>query len=182
MFLWMYRLVSQLVTKQRYDDHEIFTNAVRLIPCSAAPPTWLCVYLRSSQIRKSMADVEADVFVCGLLDEVHVRPTKRFSQRKSRCVSFAILQSLFRSSIGSSATQQFRRGSLRMPGDVVCGNMPFTSAVRSQVAYILNLRGNDVAHSPVAIAYLLITAEGAKVFIDQDKVSTDVEAEMKVTT
>ena len=54
------------------------------------------------------------------------------------------------------------------------------SAVQSQVAYILNLRGNDVAHSPVAIAYLLVTEDGAKVFIDQDKVSTEVEAEMKV--
>lgn len=49
-----------------------------------------------------------------------------------------------------------------------------------QVAYILNIRGNDVAHSPVAIAYLLVTESEAKVFIDKAKMSTEVEAEMKV--
>lgn len=50
----------------------------------------------------------------------------------------------------------------------------------SQVAYILNIRGNDVAHSPVAIAYLLVTEKEAKVFIDKAKMSVEVEAEMKV--
>ncbi|CAM9439846.1 unnamed protein product, partial [Hapterophycus canaliculatus] len=51
----------------------------------------------------------------------------------------------------------------------------------AQVAYILNIRGNDVAHSPVAIAYLVVTDDGAKVFIDLAKVSGDVKAEMEAS-
>lgn len=48
------------------------------------------------------------------------------------------------------------------------------------MAYILNIRGDDVAHSPVAIAYLVVMENGATVFIDEAKMSTEVEAEMKV--
>lgn len=48
------------------------------------------------------------------------------------------------------------------------------------MAYILNIRGDDVAHSPVAIAYLLVTETGATVFIDEAKMSSEVEAELKV--
>lgn len=49
-----------------------------------------------------------------------------------------------------------------------------------QVAYVLNIRGSDVAHCPVAISYALITPDGASLFVDQSKVSPEVKAEMKV--
>ncbi|CAN0368130.1 unnamed protein product [Pylaiella littoralis] len=55
----------------------------------------------------------------------------------------------------------------------------FVSGLLDEVAYILNIRGNDVTHSPVTIAYLLVTDRGANLFIDQAKMSTEVEAEMK---
>ncbi|CAM9757186.1 unnamed protein product [Ectocarpus sp. 12 AP-2014] len=55
----------------------------------------------------------------------------------------------------------------------------FVSGLLDEVAYILNIRGDDVAHSPVTIAYLLVTEKGATVFIDEAKMSTEVEAEMK---
>ncbi|CAM9471670.1 unnamed protein product [Ectocarpus fasciculatus] len=55
----------------------------------------------------------------------------------------------------------------------------FVSGLLDEVAYILNIRGEDVAHSPVAIAYLLVTETGAIVFIDEAKMSTEVEAELK---
>ncbi|CAN0262014.1 unnamed protein product [Ectocarpus sp. 6 AP-2014] len=55
----------------------------------------------------------------------------------------------------------------------------FVSGLLDEVAYILNIRGDDVAHSPVAIAYLLVTENGATVFINEAKMSTEVEAEMK---
>lgn len=50
----------------------------------------------------------------------------------------------------------------------------------SQVAYILNVRGNDIAHCPVAMAYALVTSNGASFFIDNAKVSPEVLEEMKV--
>ena len=48
-----------------------------------------------------------------------------------------------------------------------------------QVAYLLNIRGNDVAHCPVAMAYALVTSEGASLFIDRAKLSPNVEQEIK---
>lgn len=48
-----------------------------------------------------------------------------------------------------------------------------------QVAYLLNIRGNDVAHCPVAMSYALVTPEGASLFIDRGKLSPNVEQEIK---
>lgn len=46
---------------------------------------------------------------------------------------------------------------------------------------MLNIRGNDIAHCPVAMAYALVTSDTACLFVDQAKVSPGVEAELKVT-
>ena len=52
---------------------------------------------------------------------------------------------------------------------------------RVQVAYLLNIRGDDVAHCPVVMAYALVTSEGStSLFIDQSKLSPAVTAELKV--
>lgn len=45
---------------------------------------------------------------------------------------------------------------------------------------MLNIRGSDVPHCPVAISYALITPDGASLFVDQSKVPPEVKAEMKV--
>ncbi|XP_010255999.2 PREDICTED: probable Xaa-Pro aminopeptidase P [Nelumbo nucifera] len=48
-----------------------------------------------------------------------------------------------------------------------------------EVAWLLNLRGNDVPHSPVMYAYLSIEIDGAKLFIDNSKVSKEVMDHLK---
>lgn len=60
--------------------------------------------------------------------------------------------------------------------DLAC-RVSFLSA---QVAYLLNLRGSDIAHCPVTMAYAIVTHEDATLFVDLDKVSPRVEEELKV--
>ncbi|KAL9272539.1 Aminopeptidase P2-like protein [Drosera capensis] len=43
-----------------------------------------------------------------------------------------------------------------------------------EIAWLLNLRGNDVPHSPVVYAYLVVGIDKAKLFIDEQKVPTEV--------
>lgn len=163
-----------------------------------------------------MLDAGADVFVCGLLDEVsptadvslHVFMDFCVSESHKRVVACQIL--LVRISVivrktgggvlikkfvstgclchvfckALSVTSKFTRppwwcDCASTSDKMFCDDAGYLPS-SSQVAYILNIRGNDVAHSPVAIAYLLVTEKGATVFIDQAKMSTEVEAEMKV--
>ncbi|XP_070024553.1 aminopeptidase P2 [Nicotiana tabacum] len=43
-----------------------------------------------------------------------------------------------------------------------------------EIAWLLNLRGNDVPHSPVMYAYLVVEIDGAKLFVDDTKVTPEV--------
>ncbi|CAL5066519.1 unnamed protein product [Urochloa decumbens] len=43
-----------------------------------------------------------------------------------------------------------------------------------EVAWLLNMRGSDVPHSPVFYSYLIVEASTATLFVDSDKVSEDV--------
>ncbi|KAK4378963.1 hypothetical protein RND71_000825 [Anisodus tanguticus] len=43
-----------------------------------------------------------------------------------------------------------------------------------EIAWLLNLRGNDVRHSPVMYAYLVVEIDGAKLFVDDTKVTPEV--------
>ena len=44
-----------------------------------------------------------------------------------------------------------------------------------EVAWLTNLRGRDVDYNPVLVAYMLVTAEKATIFICEDKLSADVK-------
>ncbi|XP_039140309.1 aminopeptidase P2 [Dioscorea cayenensis subsp. rotundata] len=48
-----------------------------------------------------------------------------------------------------------------------------------EVAWLLNLRGNDVPHSPVFYSYLIVDATGAKLFVDNNKVTDQVIAHLR---
>ena len=50
--------------------------------------------------------------------------------------------------------------------------------VLDDIAWTLNVRGSDVHCTPVVMSYLMITAEDATWFVDRDKVSPLVEAEL----
>ena len=43
------------------------------------------------------------------------------------------------------------------------------------IAYLYNIRGNDVANNPVVISYALITLETAYIFVDKEKINSEVE-------
>ncbi|PSS24931.1 Xaa-Pro aminopeptidase [Actinidia chinensis var. chinensis] len=48
-----------------------------------------------------------------------------------------------------------------------------------EIAWLLNLRGSDVPHSPVMYAYLIVEMDGAKLFIDNSKVNLEVMGYLK---
>ena len=48
-----------------------------------------------------------------------------------------------------------------------------------EVSWLLNLRGNDVPNSPVMYAYLIVEIDGAKLLIDDSKVSPEVMDHLK---
>ncbi|MBK6822202.1 MAG: aminopeptidase P family protein [Saprospiraceae bacterium] len=50
----------------------------------------------------------------------------------------------------------------------------FLVAALDEIAYILNLRGSDVHCNPVFVAYLMIYKNEAKLFIDPDKVNSEI--------
>ncbi len=54
----------------------------------------------------------------------------------------------------------------------------FISAL-DEIAWALNLRGNDVAYNPVFISYLLITPEENLLFIDPSKITAEVAEYLK---
>ncbi len=54
----------------------------------------------------------------------------------------------------------------------------FISAL-DEIVWALNLRGSDIQCTPVFVAYLLITNFGGYLFVDKEKVSTEVEEYLK---
>uniref|UniRef100_A0A1J3G798 Putative Xaa-Pro aminopeptidase P n=1 Tax=Noccaea caerulescens TaxID=107243 RepID=A0A1J3G798_NOCCA len=44
-----------------------------------------------------------------------------------------------------------------------------------EIAWVLNLRGSDVPHSPVMYAYLIVEVDQAKLFVDNSKVTAEVK-------
>ncbi|KAI3509200.1 hypothetical protein L1887_24291 [Cichorium endivia] len=54
------------------------------------------------------------------------------------------------------------------------GSSAIVISMLDEVAWLLNLRGNDVPHSPVMYAYLIVEVNTAKLFVDQSKVTPEV--------
>ncbi|XAR52596.1 Xaa-Pro aminopeptidase [Bertholletia excelsa] len=59
------------------------------------------------------------------------------------------------------------------------GSSAIVISMLDEIAWLLNLRGNDVPHSPVIYAYLIVEMHGAKLFIDDSKVTPEVMAYLK---
>lgn len=62
---------------------------------------------------------------------------------------------------------------------VDAGSSAIVISVLDEVAWLLNLRGNDVPHSPVMYAYLIVELDGAKLFMDNSKVTPEVMDHLK---
>ncbi|XP_077213779.1 metallopeptidase M24 family protein [Tasmannia lanceolata] len=62
---------------------------------------------------------------------------------------------------------------------VEAGSTAIVISMLDEVAWLLNVRGNDVPHSPVAYAYLIVEISGAKLFIENTKVTQEVMSHLK---
>lgn len=54
------------------------------------------------------------------------------------------------------------------------GSSAIVISMLDEIAWLLNLRGNDVPHSPVMYAYLIVEINAAKLFVDKSKVTPEV--------
>ncbi|MFS7946137.1 putative xaa-Pro aminopeptidase [Helianthus anomalus] len=54
------------------------------------------------------------------------------------------------------------------------GSSAIVISMLDEIAWLLNLRGNDVPHSPVMYAYLIVEIDSAKLFVDISKVTHEV--------
>lgn len=50
----------------------------------------------------------------------------------------------------------------------------FNTLTTIQVAWLYNIRGNDVAYCPVVHAFAIVTSNSAFIYVDKQKVSTEV--------
>ncbi|RAL52500.1 hypothetical protein DM860_007357 [Cuscuta australis] len=57
---------------------------------------------------------------------------------------------------------------------ISAGSSAIVISVLDEIAWLLNLRGSDVRHSPVMYAYLIVEIDGAKLFIDDSKITPEV--------
>jgi Xaa-Pro aminopeptidase len=46
------------------------------------------------------------------------------------------------------------------------------------IAWLFNIRGNDIIHTPVVLSYAVITLEKAYLFIDEAKLNTEIKSEL----
>ncbi|KAK3200261.1 hypothetical protein Dsin_023676 [Dipteronia sinensis] len=62
---------------------------------------------------------------------------------------------------------------------VDAGSSAIVISMLDEVAWLLNLRGSDVPHSPVTYAYLIVEIDRATLFVDDAKVTPDVMNHLK---
>ncbi|ESW19042.1 hypothetical protein PHAVU_006G091700 [Phaseolus vulgaris] len=62
---------------------------------------------------------------------------------------------------------------------VNAGSSAIVISMLDEIAWLLNLRGNDIPHSPVVYAYLIVEIAGAKLFVDDSKVTEEVRDHLK---
>ncbi|KAL5783684.1 hypothetical protein ACOSP7_008713 [Xanthoceras sorbifolium] len=62
---------------------------------------------------------------------------------------------------------------------VDAGSSAIVISMLDEVAWLLNLRGSDVPHSPVTYAYLIVEIDRATLFVDDAKVTSDVMNHLK---
>ena len=61
--------------------------------------------------------------------------------------------------------------------EVINDNMHIVTAL-DEICWLLNIRGNDIAHTPVVLSYLIIEKTGLKLFIDKNKLDTKLTAKL----
>lgn len=62
---------------------------------------------------------------------------------------------------------------------VQAGSSALVVSMLDEIAWLLNLRGSDIPHSPVMYAYLIVEIDKAKLFVDNSKVTPDVMEHLK---
>ncbi|WJX80122.1 Aminopeptidase P2 [Trifolium repens] len=62
---------------------------------------------------------------------------------------------------------------------VKAGSSAIIVSALDEIAWLLNLRGSDIPHSPVVYAYLIVEIDRATLFIDDSKVTKEVDDHLK---
>ncbi|KAK6911546.1 Peptidase M24, C-terminal domain [Dillenia turbinata] len=62
---------------------------------------------------------------------------------------------------------------------VEAGSTAIVISMLDEIAWLLNVRGNDVPHSPVTYAYLVVEIDEAKLFVDYAKITPEVMEHLK---
>ncbi|XP_045831287.1 aminopeptidase P2-like [Trifolium pratense] len=62
---------------------------------------------------------------------------------------------------------------------VKAGSSAIIVSALDEIAWLLNLRGSDIPHSPVVYAYLIVEIDGATLFIDNSKITEEVDDHLK---
>ena len=70
---------------------------------------------------------------------------------------------------GESASSKISRLRKELKGNAILASM------LDEVAWMLNLRGNDVLYTPFLVSYLLVTPEKATLYIKKEKLTDEVE-------
>lgn len=55
-----------------------------------------------------------------------------------------------------------------------CSNALVVSSL-DDIAWVLNIRGRDIVHTPVAIAYLIVTLDDSYLYVDDDKLEPEIK-------
>ena len=76
---------------------------------------------------------------------------------------------------GESASGKLQRLRESLANDAVEGMLV---TMLDEVAWLTNLRGNDVAYNPVVVSYMLVTATDATLFILPEKLTPEVSAHL----
>lgn len=123
-----------------------------------------------TDVKKTKAMLEAKGFLLDTnIDFINTLWTDRPGKPNSEAFSFSEIYA------GKSRSDKIREIRKQMSG---LGASFHLVTTLDDIAWILNLRGQDVHTNPVNIAFLLMTAETVSLFVDNEKLTDDLKKEL----
>lgn len=117
-------------------------------------------------------DLEAELASFGLKLRTDIDPyDKIWEDRPSVPTGKAFIQKLEYS--GESASSKIERLRKELRGKAIL------ASTLEEVAWMLNLRGNDVLYTPFVVSYLLVTPKTATIYIKDEKLTPEVKEYLK---
>lgn len=132
---------------------------------------FLFSYDAAEEMKAAVSEKNHDLvflFDCNLVDEIwgKSRPKPPFKQLRVHDIKYA--------GVDVSSKLSTLRSELM---EASCTSVVIS--MLDEIAWLLNLRGNDVPHSPVFYSYLVVSNDSATLFVDTNKVTEDVRVHLK---